>query len=61
MVGIGNNGGANVAERVQHRERFWVEFDLRCHLKEKIHIRGRISAHTKPSQDVRQDLSLNLP
>src|SRR5439155_2839570 len=60
MIGVGNNGGAYVPERAQHLERFWVELHLRRHLKEKIDIRGRISAHTKPSQDARQNLSLNF-
>src|SRR5207245_5787308 len=59
MIGVGNNGGAYVPERAQHLERFWVELYLPRHLKDKIDIRGRISAHTKPSQDARQNLSLN--
>lgn len=59
MIGIGNNGGAYMPERVQHRERFWVELYLRRHLKEQLDIRGRIRANIEPSQDAAQNLSLN--
>ena len=60
MIGIGNDGGAHVPERVQHLERFRVELHRRRHAKEKINVRGRIGANVKLSQHARQNLSLNF-
>jgi hypothetical protein len=61
VVGVGDDGGADVSEGLERGPDVGVELHGRRHLEEEVHVRASVRGDLELPQHARQDRPLDLP